>query len=66
MTWQLALLLLLLPPAGIATTLYQTGQQWDYPNGWPPLQHMLIEGAGSYGGPAGSQLAGNLARTWVT
>jgi alpha,alpha-trehalase len=38
----LLIYLLLLFTAGIATTLYPTGQQWDYPNGWPPLQHMLI------------------------
>eukprot|EP00878_Enallax_costatus_P016595 GHUV01017413.1.p1 GENE.GHUV01017413.1~~GHUV01017413.1.p1 ORF type:complete len:351 (+),score=99.53 GHUV01017413.1:657-1709(+) len=55
----------LIGPAGIATTLYPTGQQWDYPNGWPPLQHMLIEGSRLYGGPAGAELAQQLARTWV-
>jgi alpha,alpha-trehalase len=55
----------LIGPAGIATTLYKTGQQWDYPNGWPPLQHMLIEGASSYGGAAGDTLAAALATTWV-
>jgi alpha,alpha-trehalase len=58
-------LLLLLLFAGIATTLYPTGQQWDYPNGWPPLQHMLIEGASNYGGAPGGEFAGQLAHTWV-
>ncbi|WIA44588.1 hypothetical protein OEZ86_007311 [Tetradesmus obliquus] len=55
----------LVGPAGIATTLYPTGQQWDYPNGWPPLQHMLIEGAAKYGGAAGRTFAADLAHTWV-
>lgn len=21
-----------------------TNQQWDYPNGWAPINHMIIEG----------------------
>lgn len=29
---------------GVPTSLRESGQQWDYPNAWPPLQHMLIEG----------------------
>ena len=24
----------------------RTGQQWDYPNAWPPLNQMIIEGLG--------------------
>lgn len=31
-------------PNGVPTSLRQSGQQWDYPNAWPPLQHMLISG----------------------
>lgn len=29
---------------GFPTSLETTGQQWDLPNGWPPLQHMAIWG----------------------
>ncbi|XP_078323800.1 trehalase-like [Crassostrea virginica] len=29
---------------GFPTSLDTTGQQWDFPNGWPPLQHMAIWG----------------------
>ena len=29
---------------GIPTTLIQSGQQWDFPNVWPPLEHMIITG----------------------
>ena len=25
-------------------SMIQSHQQWDYPNGWPPLNHMIIEG----------------------
>ncbi|KAK4647500.1 uncharacterized protein QC761_102050 [Podospora bellae-mahoneyi] len=29
---------------GIPSTNYFTGQQWDEPNVWPPLMHVLMEG----------------------
>jgi len=29
---------------GIAATNLRTGQQWDQPNVWPPLQYILIKG----------------------
>lgn len=31
-------------PGGVPTSLRKSGQQWDHPNAWPPLQHMLIDG----------------------
>ncbi|KAK7282332.1 hypothetical protein RIF29_11013 [Crotalaria pallida] len=34
----------LIRAAGIATSLTDSGQQWDFPNGWALLQHMLVEG----------------------
>jgi alpha,alpha-trehalase len=38
-----------LRPGGFVTTLIQSGQQWDAPNGWPPLQWLGMEGARRYG-----------------
>jgi alpha,alpha-trehalase len=38
-----------LRPGGFVTTLVASGQQWDAPNGWPPLQWLAIEGARRYG-----------------
>lgn len=35
---------------GFVTTLITSGQQWDAPNGWPPLQWVVIEGVSRYGG----------------
>ena len=32
----------LLTPGGILATEYETGEQWDNPNGWAPLQLSLI------------------------
>lgn len=34
---------------GFVTTLIASGQQWDAPNGWPPLQWLTIEGVRRYG-----------------
>lgn len=39
-----------LKPGGFVTTTIVTGQQWDAPNGWPPLEWMAIEGVRRYGG----------------
>jgi alpha,alpha-trehalase len=38
-----------LKPGGFVTTLIATGQQWDAPNGWPPLEWLAIEGVRRYG-----------------
>jgi alpha,alpha-trehalase len=38
-----------LKPGGFVTTLIASGQQWDAPNGWPPLQWLTIEGVRRYG-----------------
>jgi alpha,alpha-trehalase len=38
-----------LAPGGFVTTLVASGQQWDAPNGWPPLQWLAIQGASRYG-----------------
>ena len=39
----------LLKPGGIVATTLETGQQWDWPNGWAPLQWIAVEGLNSYG-----------------
>ena len=38
-----------LAPGGFVTTLVKSGQQWDAPNGWPPLQWMGVQAAHAYG-----------------
>lgn len=49
----------LVQAGGLATTLAQgTGQQWDWPNAWPPLQHMAIEGLSRYCGEPGGCCSG--------
>ena len=38
----------LLKDGGFVTTLKNTGEQWDAPNGWAPLQWMSIKGLENY------------------
>lgn len=51
-----------LKPGGVVTTLQKTGQQWDAPNGWAPLQWMTVAGLENYGA---NSLAETIARRWV-
>lgn len=39
----------LLKPDGIVTTPVASGQQWDAPNGWAPLQWIAVDGLNRYG-----------------
>ena len=39
----------LLEPGGIVATPVDTGQQWDAPNGWAPLQWIAVAGLRAYG-----------------
>ncbi|KAM3396545.1 putative trehalase [Capsicum galapagoense] len=55
----------LLQPAGIAMTLSKTGQQWDFPNGWAPLQHIIIEGLSRSGLEEAKALAEDIAVRWL-
>jgi alpha,alpha-trehalase len=51
-----------LKPGGVATTRRTTGQQWDRPNGWAPLQYLAVEGLKRYSEKA---LAAEIARRWI-
>ncbi|MES1913563.1 MAG: hypothetical protein MHM6MM_005750 [Cercozoa sp. M6MM] len=58
----------LVQEAGVATTLFhntETGQQWDFPNAWAPLQHLLVEAALQIDTPKSRQFALALASRWV-
>lgn len=52
----------LLRSGGLLTTLNQTGQQWDAPNGWAPLQWIAVAGLRRYGF---AELAATIAKRWV-
>ncbi|HEU4830568.1 MAG TPA: trehalase family glycosidase, partial [Candidatus Saccharimonadales bacterium] len=51
-----------LKEGGLTTTLVETGQQWDSPNGWAPLQWVAIEGLRNYGH---HQLANEIKQRWI-
>ncbi len=51
-----------LKPGGVVTTLSNTGEQWDSPNGWAPLQWMTIKGLRNY---KHQPLADTLKNRWV-
>lgn len=53
---------LLVAPGGLRTTLTATGQQWDRPNGWAPLQWVAVSGLRRYGETA---LACSISRNWL-
>lgn len=51
-----------LKQGGFLTTLKVTGQQWDAPNGWAPLEWMAIKGLYNYGH---KELAVEGAKRWM-
>ncbi len=52
-----------LKDGGLVTTLNNTGQQWDAPNGWPPLQWIGYKAMKNYGY---DKLAKKIARRWIS
>ncbi|XP_057967996.1 probable trehalase isoform X1 [Malania oleifera] len=55
----------LLHDAGIATSLTNSGQQWDFLNGWAPIQHMIIEGLVRSGLKEARSFAEDIAVRWL-
>ena len=53
----------LLKPGGIVTSTYHTGQQWDAPNGWAPLQYIAVQGLTNYGYDSLAQV---IAERWMS
>jgi len=51
-----------LQPGGLTTTLSNTNEQWDAPNGWAPLQWMTIKGLRNY---QQTQLADEIKKRWI-
>jgi len=42
-----------------------SGEQWDFPNGWPPLNHIAIEALLYSGSQRAQTYALKLAQKWV-
>ncbi len=54
---------ILLRDGGVVSTPLRTGQQWDAPNGWAPLQYVTVLGLERYGY---RPLAEEIAHRWIT
>jgi len=50
---------------GVPNTLEETGEQWDFPNVWPPMQHMLIEGLMNLNEENSTTMAHDWAARWT-
>ncbi|KAM8818375.1 trehalase [Rhynchonycteris naso] len=50
---------------GIPTSLRNTGQQWDFPNAWAPLQDLVIRGLAKSPSPRTQEVAFQLAQNWI-
>jgi len=50
---------------GIPTSLEHSGEQWDYPNAWPPLQYIVIMALEATEDVWAQNLAVEIARKWV-
>jgi alpha,alpha-trehalase len=51
-----------LEPGGVNITLHDTGQQWDSPNGWAPMEWVTIIGLRRYGF---DELADKIKTRWL-
>ncbi|MEM9933587.1 MAG: alpha,alpha-trehalase TreF [Bacteroidota bacterium] len=51
-----------LKAGGLVSTLNETGEQWDAPNGWAPLQYLSIVGLKNYGQ---EELANTIKERWL-
>lgn len=52
--------------SGVPTSLLGTGQQWDYPNAWPPLQDVIVSALAKSQNPENRDIALKLANRWIT
>jgi alpha,alpha-trehalase len=56
------LMLEFLAPGGLKTTLIESGQQWDAPNGWAPLQWIAYKGMRNY---ELNEIAEDIKKRWT-
>ncbi|XP_014216724.1 trehalase-like [Copidosoma floridanum] len=50
---------------GVPTSLDNSSQQWDFPNAWPPLQSIVVQGLQRTGYQPAMKVARTLAYTWL-
>jgi len=42
-----------------------TQQQWDFPNSWPPLESIVVQGLERTGHPVARFIAFKMAQSWI-
>nr|ABE27189.1 trehalase [Spodoptera frugiperda] len=52
-------------PGGVPTSLIRSGEQWDFPNVWPPEVSIVVNAIENIGTPEASVLAFETAQTFV-
>lgn len=52
-------------PGGIPSSISRSGEQWDHPNAWPPLQSMVVEALKHINSEESNRLAQETAQKWV-
>ncbi|GBP08261.1 Trehalase, partial [Eumeta japonica] len=52
-------------PGGVPNSLYRSGEQWDYPNVWPPMQYIIVEGLDNLGTKDAKYLSKRWGHRWV-
>jgi alpha,alpha-trehalase len=53
-------------PGGIPTSMNQAGEQWDFPNGWAPLQHLVVDALDNSGNAEAKALAFEISEKWIS
>ncbi|KAM9036648.1 trehalase isoform 2-T2 [Sarcophilus harrisii] len=50
---------------GVPTSLQISGQQWDFPNAWAPLQDLVVKGLAESASAQAQEAAFQLAQKWI-
>lgn len=50
---------------GIGTSSIESGEQWDFPNAWAPLQALIVQGLDQSGAPNAIKKAKVVASEWL-
>lgn len=52
-------------PGGVPSSLDRTGEQWDFPNAWPPLVSIVVNALEAMKLTEAKEAAFHVAQTWV-
>lgn len=52
-------------PGGVPSSLINSGEQWDFPNAWPPLVSIVVNALEALGSAEAKDTAFKVAQTWV-